>query len=267
MTSRVQTDSDVLNDDAPWDEFDPGAYVDQNYRDLLDADAEILTFVREHFSNHFREHFDRPIRGIDIGAGANLYPALSMLPWCKEITLLERARKNVGYLREQRQNFAESWDDFWKVLREDPRYQAIDAGLRERFRATVRVEKGNLFAMERRKFFGLHRDPRRWQIGTMFFVAESISTSHEEFRRGVACFMEALEPGAPFAAAFMEGSRGYDVGDRHYPACNVDETQVKESFRDFAQKVETRRLGESSHLVRPGHTGIILACGQRDRIS
>ncbi|MGW3286846.1 SCO2525 family SAM-dependent methyltransferase [Streptomyces sp. NPDC001002] len=264
MTSRVQTDSDVLNDDAPWDEFDPGAYVDQNYRDLLDADAEILTFVREHFSSHFREPFDRPIHGIDIGAGANLYPALSMLPWCTEITLLERAPKNVDYLLGQKPHYDPSWDSFWKVLCGNAGYEAMEGDPRDRFRTAVRVEEGNLFAMRRRKPFGLLRDRRRWQIGTMFFVAESISTSHEEFRRGVACFMAALEPGAPFAAAFMEGSRGYDVGDRHYPACNVDETQVKESFQGLAQKVETRRLGESSHLVRPGHTGIILACGRRD---
>ncbi|WP_280876560.1 SCO2525 family SAM-dependent methyltransferase [Streptomyces pseudovenezuelae] len=257
----------MLNDDAPWDDFDPRAYVDQNYRDLLDADAEILTFVREHFSNHFREHPDRLIRGIDIGAGANLYPALSMLPWCTEITLLERARKNVRYLRGQKPHYDVSWDSFWEVLCQDPEYAVIDADRRERFRARVQVEQGNLFAMERRKLFGRSRDPRRWQIGTMFFVAESISTSHAEFRRGVACFMEALEPGAPFAAAFMEGSRGYDVGDRHYPACDVDETQVRESFQGFVEKIETRRLGESSHLVRPGHTGIILACGRRDRNS
>ena len=267
MTSRVQTDSDVLNDDVRWNGFDPRAYVAKNYRDLLDADAEILTFVREHFSNHFREHSDRLIRGIDIGAGANLYPALSMLPWCTEITLLERARKNVHYLRGQKSHYDASWDSFWNVLCGDPGYEAMDVDPRERFRTTVQVEKGNLFALERRKLFGSSRDPRRWQIGTMFFVAESISTSHTEFRRGVTCFMEALEPGAPFAAAFMEGSRGYDVGDRHYPACDVDETQVRESFQGLVEKVETRRLGESSHLVRPGHTGIILAYGQRGRNS
>lgn len=267
MTSSVPTDSHVLNDDAPWDEFDPRAYVDQNYRTLLEADAEILTFVRDHFSNHFREQSDRPIQGIDIGAGANLYPALAMLPWCQEITLLERARKNVRYLRDQQPGFDADWDSFWKVLSQDPVYDAITDERRDRFRTTARVRRGNLYTLGRRNLFGLPRTVRRWEIGTMFFVAESISTSHAEFRRGVECFMQALAPGAPFAAAFMEGSKGYDVGGRHFPACDVNETQVKESLQEFAMKLDTWRLGESSHLVRPGHTGIILACGWRDQDS
>ncbi|MFF4251953.1 SCO2525 family SAM-dependent methyltransferase [Streptomyces sp. NPDC001663] len=267
MTSRASVDSPMLNDDAPWDDFDPSAYFDQNYRDLLDADAEILSFVRNHFSDHFREHgeyLERPILGIDIGAGANLYPALTMLPWCREITLFERAPKNVSYLRDQRLHADPAWDSFWQVLRKDPAYTRIDTERTERFRKAIRVQQGNLFALGRRNVFGLRRSAGRWQIGTMFFVAESISTSHKEFLRAVECFMRSLAPGAPFAAAFMEGSTGYDVGNRHFPACDVDEAQVKESFRNFADKIETRRLSEVSHMVRPGHTGIILVCGKRN---
>ncbi|CAM5649016.1 hypothetical protein SANTM175S_10556 [Streptomyces antimycoticus] len=52
--------------------------------------------------------------------------------------------------------------------------------------------------------FDLCSGAERWDLGTMFFVAESITTSLDEFRRGVGCFMSALNPGAPFAAAFME---------------------------------------------------------------
>lgn len=258
----------MLNDQAPWKDFDPRAYVDRNYRDLLEVDAEILAYVRDHFSDHFREHRgkgERPVLGIDIGAGANLYPAMAMLPWCKRITLLERAPKNVRYLRNQQPHFDPEWDSFWKVLCEDAAYREIDAERRERFRRRIRVKRGNLYDLERRSLFGLRRSRGRWGIGTMFFVAESISTSYEEFRRGVECFMLALAPGAPFAAAFMEGSTGYDVGDRRFPACDVDETRVRESFGRFTGKVEMRRLHELSHLVRPGHTGIILALGHRDR--
>ncbi|MHC3473316.1 SCO2525 family SAM-dependent methyltransferase [Streptomyces sp. 7R007] len=270
MTSRAPVDSHVLNADAPWDDFDPSAYLDQNYRALLDADAEILSFVRNHFSDHFREHgeyVERPVLGIDIGAGANLYPAMTMLPWCREITLFERAPKNVRYLRDQQNRVDPAWDSFWEVLRKDQAYDRIDGEWTDKFRTVTRVEKGDLFRLRRRGLFGSRRLDGRWQIGTMFFVAESISTSHDEFRRAVECFMRILAPGAPFAAAFMEGSTGYDVGNRHFPACDVDEAQVKESFRNFAEKVETRRLSEVSHMVRPGHTGIILACGKRDATS
>lgn len=38
-------------------------------------------------------------RGIDVGTGANLYPCLSMLPFCGEITLWERGEANVAWLQ------------------------------------------------------------------------------------------------------------------------------------------------------------------------
>ncbi|WKX08556.1 SCO2525 family SAM-dependent methyltransferase [Streptomyces sp. NL15-2K] len=248
----------MLNAEAPWDAFDPHAYIDHNYRYLLDADAEIVQLVGRHFSDHFRGNSHRPVLGIDVGAGANLYPALTMLPWCSEITLLERSPKNVEYLKEQKPNFHPEWDRFWKLLCEQPEYDGIDAVRRERFSGAVRVREGDLFDLGRRGLFG-SRPYRRWQMGTMFFVAESLSSSHEEFRRAVECFMRALAPGAPFAAAFMEGSKGYSVGDRFFPACDVNELQVDEILEPFAGAVDYSTLGE----VRPGHTGIILALGHR----
>lgn len=270
MTSPTPVDTCILNDDAPWKHFDPSAYLDQNYREVLPADAEILSLVRKHFGDHFQGRGDRerPILGIDIGAGANLYPAMAMLPWCREITLLERAPKNVEYLHGQRAQLHPDWDNFWKVLcggEGEPggeAYAAIDAKWKTAFREVTRVKQGNLFKLGRRRLFSLRNYRGRWQIGTMFFVAESISTSHEEFLRAVKCFMRSLAPGAPFAAAFMEGSRGYDVGNRHFPACEVDEEQVQESLGEFAE-FDTQRLSEESHMVRPGHTGIILAYGKR----
>ncbi|MCI3269789.1 SCO2525 family SAM-dependent methyltransferase [Streptomyces cylindrosporus] len=268
MTSRAPVETCVLNDDAPWNEFDPSAYLDQNYRDLLDVDAEILSLVRDHFSDHFSartDHVERPILGIDIGAGANLYPALAMLPWCDRITLFERAPRNVGYLRQQRDSLDPDWDAFWKVLSERDPYADIDGERNERFRKTVRVQKGNLFKLGRRGLLGLRNTQGKWQMGTMFFVAESISTSHDEFREAIECFMLSLAPGAPFAAAFMEGSHGYDVGNRHFPACDVDEAEVRKSLDEFTGEIETKRLGEVSHMVRPGHTGIILAYGKRNQ--
>ncbi|MFF1447394.1 SCO2525 family SAM-dependent methyltransferase [Streptomyces sp. NPDC058274] len=264
MDSRAREGTRTLNADAPWDAFDSHAYIDHNYRDLLDVDAEIIALVRDHFSDHFRENFERPVLGIDVGAGANLYPALSMLPWCEKITLLERSSSNVGYLRGQRRHFDADWDSFWKVLCADPAYQAIDTDRRARFHQAVRVRQGDLFDLGRRGLLGLRSHQGRWSIGTMFFVAESMSSSHEEFRRGVECFMRSLAPGAPFAAAFMEGSTGYDVGDHHFPACDVNDLQVFESLEPFAGKVDIYRLRKPSALVRPGHTGMILARGHRN---
>lgn len=245
-----------LNADAPWDAFDPQAYVRHNYKSVIHEDAEIISIVRAHFSDHFRARPDRPYRGIDVGAGANLYPAFSMLPWCEEITLLDRATPNVEYLEKQRRSYDESWDAFWHLLCQDEGYVALPGDPRERFAEVTRVEEGDLFALSGRR--------EHWSLGTMFFVAESLSTSHDEFRQAVECFLLALTPGAPFAAAFMEHSRGYFVGDTHFPACDVGKSEIRSAIEIHAEGLSIFTVGQPD-AVRPGYTHMIVACGFRGR--
>ncbi len=240
------------NADAPWSKFDPEAYVDLNYRTPLEVDLMIVRLMRDHFSGCFADGVPDAVRGVDVGAGANLYPALAMLPWCEKILLLEYARPNIEYLEKQASpaGYDVVWDPFWDVLRDDPAYHRVEP--RSRFGEIVRVERANLLDLD---------GQRRWDIGTMFFVADSMSECPEEFRRGVECFMGALNEGAPFAAAFMKESVGYRIGEHRYPACRVGEDRVRESLEGFADGLEIHDL---NHVVRPGHEGILLALGRRN---
>ncbi|MER6711660.1 MULTISPECIES: SCO2525 family SAM-dependent methyltransferase [unclassified Streptomyces] len=262
MESRSPGELPRRNADAPWDHFDTRAYIEHNYRSVSDVDAEIISIVRDHFADHFSrnaDHFsrnpERPARGIDVGAGANLYPALAMLPWCEQITLLDRSRNNYRYLREQRDGYDPAWDQFWDILSRDGAYAALTHERREKFRQVVRVEQNDLFNLTDRQ--------GSWSLGTMFFVAESLSTSYEEFQHGVECFLRTLAPGAPFAAAFMEHSKGYEVGGQWFPACDVSESQVYDCMAGWSGKLETRHVGRPNE-VRAGYTGMIVACGFRD---
>ncbi|MGW5771272.1 SCO2525 family SAM-dependent methyltransferase [Streptomyces longwoodensis] len=256
MTSGPHTaEQPTLNKDVPWDSFDPGAYIGNNYLDMKAVDEEIVSRVRDHFSDRLRGS-DRVLAGIDVGAGPNLYPSLAMLPWCKRITLLEWSANNIEYLERQRPSYDAHWEPFWKVLREDRAYRGFDP--KAYFRRAAEPVQGSLFDLCR-------KDPQ-WDVGTMFFVAESITESLEEFRRGVSCFMHVLRPGAPFAAAFMEHSEGYRVGDLEFPATyEIDTTEVLTAFQEFAyiDKKDVHRMADVGHLVRHGHTGMILVCGRR----
>ncbi|MFK4145973.1 SCO2525 family SAM-dependent methyltransferase [Streptomyces sp. NPDC004065] len=247
-----------MNTDARWDEFDPLDYVWRNYRTVLDVDAHIMSLVRTHFTDHFRRFPGRRVRGIDVGAGANLYPSLLMLPWCDEITLLDRSRPNVEYLRRQLAGDAcdSGWDAFWSELRTDDAYAGVPGGPWAALSRIARVERGNLFHLLGRA--------AQWQLGTMFFVAESISGSPAEFDRSLECFFGSLQPGAPFAAAFMEHSTGYEVGGLAFPAYDVSESQITAGVARHAREGDLRihRIGKPEE-VRPGYASMILACGFR----
>ncbi|XUL88012.1 SCO2525 family SAM-dependent methyltransferase [Streptomyces galilaeus] len=245
-----------MNADVPWDEFNPVDYISHNYLSVFPADAEIIAIVRDHFSDHFRRFPGRQVRGIDVGAGANLYPALAMLPWCEEITLLDWSKRNVAYLREQVNSYAGNWDAFWRSLCQNGGYAAYPHDPRERFKQIARVEQGDLFRLAGQE--------GRWNLGTMFFVAESISTSETEFEQAIKCFFQQLEPGAPFAAAFMEESQGYDVDGLHFPAYNVRRRQIRRVLRKHARGLRTASVGKQEQAkVRDGYRAMIVARGYR----
>lgn len=247
-----------LNREAPWDAFDSDAYSEHNYRALRPDDRQILEIVRDHFAAHFHSRRpDQPVTGVDVGAGANLYPALAMLPWCREITMFERSAANVAWLRAQVAGYGRNWDEFWDVLLQGDGYPQVPDP-RAALRAAAAVQPGDLFQLP----------SRRWGMGTMFFVAESLSTSHAEFRKAVNSFAEALEPGSPFAAAFMENSEGYQVGDHWFPACAVTEHDVEATLAPYSEDMEIVRIAlpEGQAAVREGYTGMIVACGRRGAV-
>ncbi|MEU6287362.1 SCO2525 family SAM-dependent methyltransferase [Streptomyces sp. NPDC048232] len=241
----------IRNADARWSAFAPDSYIDINYRISGEADLEIVRLMRDHFSRSFAGTTARPARGVDVGAGPNLYPALAMLPWCEKITLLEYALPNIAYLERQTsgQGFEPVWDAFWDVLRKDAAYEDVEP--RSRFGEVVQVERANLFDLD---------GWQRWGMGTMCFVAESMTECPAEFERGVRTFMNVLEAGAPFAAAFMKESEGYIVNGIRYPAFRVGAEGVREIMGEYVEELVVHDL---QHTVREGHEGMLLALGRR----
>jgi hypothetical protein len=234
----------VRNDDAPWDLFDPGSYCMVNYRPLQDADHRILVRIRSFFANAGVEDG----LGLDAGTGANLYPSLAMLPFCRKIDLWEYARPNVEWLEQQVGKYDDSWNDFWNVLAEEPAYKkSHPSDLRER----AAIGHGSIFDLE----------PGQWDIGTMFFVACSISEDMTEFDQAVEHFVRALKPGAPFATAYMLGSTGYDVNGVHFPAVRLAVGDVERSLRRVADQLDITVI-DSEPLIRPDYSGMALAIGR-----
>jgi NNMT/PNMT/TEMT family len=237
------------NDDYPWDAFDSAAYFNHNYRHLRDDDREILGRVRDFFAV---AELSPEARGVDVGSGANLYPALCMLPMCRKILLWERSRSNVTWLRKQLRRHGPAWDQFWDHLAEVKPYLGVQEPWQE-LQERARVRCANVYELP----------PRSFEIGTMFFVAESISTRVHQFQDAVYRFVESLRPQAPFAAAFMQNSKGYRVGEIDFPAVPIDVEDVGRCFSDVASIHEISEIDKGDKPLRADYDGMILITGWR----
>jgi hypothetical protein len=205
------------NDEFPWDDFNSEWYVQHNYRRLRDDDSQILRLLAEFFGNIGHRE---PKHGIDVGTGANLYPALAMLPLCGRITLRERSATNCEWLRREINSYSDTWDSYWNELARWPRHSAL-TDPRWAVSERARVECGSVFSLGQAVY----------DVGTMFFVAESITERRDEFERATHCFLRSLRPNAPFAAAFMRESQGYAVAGVHFSAVAITEHDVQECLR------------------------------------
>jgi hypothetical protein len=252
MPARESTTSRELhtgsNAQFQWNEFDSGFYYDHNYSTLRADDREILELVRDFFDAHPVTTVDAI--GIDVGSGTNLYPTFAMLPFCRTVTLWEYSEANINWLEQEVRDYSPSWNTFWEILARKSHYKAIREP-RQEVAGRASVRRGSVFDLPQAK----------WHIGTMFFVAESISTRVAEFEQAIKCFVRALRPGAPFAAAFMENSAGYHVGEHRFPAVAVNESTVKDALADYAPTLEINRIDLGSDPIRDGYSGMILARG------
>jgi NNMT/PNMT/TEMT family len=245
------------NGDFDWDDFDPVAYYAHNYRTLRSDDRSILEHVRDHFARASDDGLLPPdARGIDVGTGPNLYPALTMLPFCGEVTLFEHSRRNIEWLEQEQgdgwPSWPVAWHQFWTVLCEQSAYEKF-AEPRKALAERALVQEGSVYQL---------KPTARYDIGTMFFVAESITAQKSEFRSAMDHFLDALAPGAPFAIAFMEHSAGYDVGDRHFPATDIDSTTVSSCLRTRVSDISITHIGTGHDPLRAGYTGMLIALGR-----
>jgi hypothetical protein len=166
------------------------------------------------------------------------------------MTLWERGVNNVKWLNEEVAGYSRIWEPYWQTLSTRRLYREVEEPRLE-LAARARPAIGDLFKLP----------SRRWELGTMFFVAESISDRRSEFQQAVVRFIRSLKPEAPFAAAFMKGSRGYDVGQVHFPAVPVNKVDVEQCLAPLADEVEIFEV-KSQRPLRDGYQGMILALGK-----
>lgn len=262
MIVRNHEDVGHGNRDYPWDDFNPVEYFKFNYVELRDDDREIVEIVRDFLS---RELATTPLpanaRGIDVGTGANLYPALTMLPFCAEVILYEHSEANVQWLRDQTKNgvpsWGEAWSQFWNLLTKRAQYRELEDAVKQLADPErVRVVKGDVLE---RSALG------QFDIGTMFFVAESITGEPDEFLEAMDHFFSMLKPDALFAMAFMEHSQGYQVGAQKFPATDIGEQDVWNCLRAHASDFSLHRLSAEDKPLREHYTGMFVAHGRRKK--
>jgi hypothetical protein len=248
----ADSDPPIRNDEARWSDFDADEYYKINYLSVLPEDAEII-----HCASKFLIEACGPPaalrRAVDVGAGTNLYPSLLMIPWAESIVLTEYAPDNIDWLR---QNLAEApgrwpWRPFWDLVADLPGYRAV-GDPRRRLAAAHEIRRESVFELPE----------RTWDLGSMFFVADGMTTDEAEFELAVRKFLAALLPGSPFLMAVMEGSRGYEVLGTPFPSVKITPRSLDELLANLpVTGTSVLRTDNSVRRLRAGYDAMLLVTG------
>jgi hypothetical protein len=240
------------NDEVPWSDFDADGYWKHNYASVLPEDAEIIRYASD-FLIRTRAGKPRISRAVDVGAGTNLYPALLMLPWIENLVFTEYAPANIDWLAE---NLADrpgewAWQPFWDLVANLPGYRDVEQP-RRRLASNHEIRLLSVFDLPR----------HAWDLGSMFFVADGMSSEEAEFESAVRAFLGALTPGAPFVMAFMEGSAGYDVSGVRFPSVRVTPGSLNELLARLpVTGTGLLRTDNTVRRLRPGYDAMLLVTG------
>jgi NNMT/PNMT/TEMT family len=242
------------NDEYDWSQFDSESYFQHYYGEPHPDDDQVIALTVEAFKR--APPTDALLSIVDVGAGPNLIPSFAALPRAKDITAWEFAQPNIDWLARERDaaELRPQWRHFWDVARTayGPRYALADSPLPD-LKAKFRPQQGSVFDLP----------PARWDAATMFFCAESITRSREEFERACAAFAGSVKTGGALIAAFLvRSSGGYVVGERPFPVLTISAEEIVESFCKYAGDVASDQIGIVEREIRSGYAGFVFVTGR-----
>jgi len=97
-------------------------------------------------------------------------------------------------------------------------------------------------------------------------LLQSISSALSEFHTVLGRFVRSLRPGAPFMAAFMKNSLGYNVGRRWFPAVVIAGDEVENCLAGEKEGPRIHRLDKADNPLRNGCDGMIMTIGRVRKI-
>jgi hypothetical protein len=241
------------NADYRWAEFDSEAYFQHYYGEPHSDDDRVIRLAVEAVKS--APPLGAELDVVDVGTGPNLFPLFCTLPRARRLTAWEYAESNVAWLEAElmRQEARWQWRHFWDVARDAyaPDYR-LPEDPTHLLREKCTIRRGSVFELPK----------RTWDAATMFFCAESITGSRDEFEAACAAYTSCVKPGGMLAAAFLVRSGGYIVADRPFPVLHLLAEEIEETFARHGEILKAEKVGTVEREIKSGYSGFVFITGR-----
>lgn len=233
-----------------FDQFSPADYLREYYSEVGLENDELLRF--------FADIAPSMPPGEDLleyGGGPTVYQLLSFAPAVGGIVFGDYLTKNLDAVAQwiEARPGAHDWAPFARAAL---RHEGVPADaheveqrldlVRRRIRTLCRVDA--LAEAE------TEAPPTRYAFVSTNFVAESIATTPDDWRRALRTIAGTVRPGGHLAMTAIRNADRWRVGDHWFPALPVDADDIRSTLHDLGHRIE-HLVEIDAEILDPAHPG------------
>jgi hypothetical protein len=209
---------------SAWQDWDPNTYLRTFFAELGPDTFATLQFLA-HELQCFR---DNPVeRALDFGCGPTPIVSIAAAPYVREIHLADYLSANLKEVQRwlDADPSAFSWDhaiaEILKLEGTEPTRKNIAQRAAElRGKASTQLCDASLQ-------HPLHGQKQSYPLVLSMFCADSATSSKETWRQYMRNISTLVAPSGRILIAALRQCRAYHLGERTFPAANVDENDLE----------------------------------------
>ena len=222
--------------------WNPQEYLRQYFLTpyIPDDSQAVLQFLIEQLS-YKAEKYNR---AIDFGCGPTLYTAIAIVPYVRELHLVDYLSENLHAVCQwlDDKSDAHDWDVYFRGILELENGKPGTAGQVNARKAELRQKITVLKTGDIRSVHPLGQ-PESYDLVASFFCIEAVTKELSEWEKFLGRLSNLVAPGGTMVLAAVRHCNGYELSGRQFPATFVGED-------DFARVLPRFGFPRESLVIR-----------------
>jgi len=246
-----------------WSSWHPDEYYRDYYSDKVHPDEQVALRFQIDFLKRAERRFPR---ALEYGCGPTLMRAIAAAKYISALDVADRLPTNLRHIRQwaRGNDRAGHWNHFTKFFLRCEGTRPSPRQVRARERRAREVLARCLISDARERYPLGRARVSSYDLLISGFCLDCLSRSQAVWRRCMRNVFGLLRPGGSFVLAAFLRCAGYSVGERWFPAANINRRDWEAALIYSGACPASLVIAEhkSRTPAQNEYEGILLACGK-----
>lgn len=242
--------------------FHPHQYIDEYYAHIGEENQAILTFLHRTYRYLFSKIEKALI--LEFGGGPTLYQLISASAYPVEIHFSEYLPENreqiVLWLDDRPEKY--SWKKYVQFVLNLEGITPDEENVRAR-KKEMRKKITKVLHVDAKRPNPLGEHQRIYDILSVNFVPESITSDKDEWERCIQYMIPLLREGGYLIMCSIIGARSYRVANQEFPAVPIDQHEIITQLAKYGCSIINTDFVAAEHSGHQGYKGIFMLLARK----